>query len=180
MGRASRVFFNTLLTDALVMRVAAGQTTLMDAHVNLIQYLQAYILEHIPLARAMQLRVAHYDGMQLEMSAPLAPNINDKHCAFGGSLASLMTLASWGLIDLNLRERGIACDIYVGDSYLTYRQPVYGELRASACHADPGAFPAFLEALSQRGKARIAVVCAVAGENGEAATLEAGFVATPR
>lgn len=152
----------------------------MNQHADLAAYLQAYILEHIPLAHALQLRVSRYDGMQLEISAPLAPNINDKGCAFGGSLASLMTLASWGLIDLNLRERGIACDIYVGDSYLCYREPVYGELRASARHADPDAFPAFLEALSQRGKARIAVICAVAGENGAAATLEAGFVAMPR
>ncbi|MBS0431870.1 MAG: YiiD C-terminal domain-containing protein [Proteobacteria bacterium] len=152
----------------------------MTQHADLTRYLQAYILEHIPLARTMQLRVTHYDGMQLEMSAPLAPNINDKQCAFGGSLASLMTLASWGLIDLNLRERGIACDIYVGDSYVCYREPVYGELRASARHADPGDFPVFVETLSQRGKARIAVNCAVAGENGEAATLESGFVAMPR
>lgn len=169
-----------MLTHALVARAAASQTDSMNQHADLVQYLQDYILQHIPLAHAMQLRVSHYDGMQLEISAPLAPNINDKGCAFGGSLASLMTLASWGLIDLNLRERGIACDIYVGDSYLCYREPVHGELRANARHADPSAFPAFLETLSRHGKARIAVICAVAGENGEAATLEAGFVAMPR
>ncbi len=142
--------------------------------------LQAHILEHIPLARAMQLRVTRYDGSQLEMAAPLAPNINDKGCAFGGSLASLMTLAGWGLVELNLRERGLACDIYIGDSTVRYREPLRGELRAIARYAREDAFPPFLEMLAKRGKARIDVICAVAGGKGEAATLDAAFVAKSR
>ena len=142
--------------------------------------LQAHILEHIPLARAMQLRVARYDGSQLQMTAPLTPNINDKGCAFGGSLASLMTLAGWGLVELNLRERGLACDIYIGDSTVRYREPLWDALRASARYTSEDAFPAFLQTLARRGKARIDVICTVAGENGDAATLEAAFVAKLR
>ncbi len=38
----------------------------------------------------------------LTLAVPLAPNINDKGCAFGGSLTSLMTLASWGVVELAL------------------------------------------------------------------------------
>ena len=67
-------------------------------HAELAAQLQAYILEHIPLARAMALRVARHDGAELELTAPLAANINDKGFAFGGSMASLMTLAGWGLV----------------------------------------------------------------------------------
>ena len=52
-------------------------------------------VREIPLARAMALTVAGYDGATLALAAPLAPNGNDKGCAFGGSLASLMTLAGW-------------------------------------------------------------------------------------
>lgn len=152
----------------------------MNHHADLVQYLQDYILQHIPLARAMQLRVSHYDGLQLEISAPLAPNINDKGCAFGGSLASLMTLASWGLVDLNLRERGLACDIYVGDSSLLYLQPLLTDLHAIARYTRRDAFPDFFETLSRNGKARIVVSCVVAGANGDAATLDSAFVAKPR
>ena len=59
-------------------------------------FLEHELLSQIPLTRAMQLRVVDYDGSTLRLAAPLAPNVNDKGCAFGGSLASLLTLACWG------------------------------------------------------------------------------------
>lgn len=142
--------------------------------------LQAHILEHIPLARAMQLRVTRYNGAELEMSAPLAPNINDKGCAFGGSMASLMTLAGWGLVELTLRARDIECDIYVGDSRLRYREPLWSELRASARFDGDGALDAFLGKLDARGKARIEVNCTITGVEQPAAMLDATFVAKHR
>ena len=169
-----------MLAEHLVARAPARQTVLMNRHVELAAQLQDYIFEHIPLARAMQLRVTSYDGARLDMSAPLAPNINDKGCAFGGSLASLMTLASWGLVDLNLRERGLACDIYVGDSSMLYLQPLLDDLHATARYTHRESFPGFFETLSRSGKGRIAVSCVAAGANGDAATLEAAFVAKLR
>ncbi|HEY3520150.1 MAG TPA: YiiD C-terminal domain-containing protein [Rhodanobacteraceae bacterium] len=152
----------------------------MNRHLELAAQLQDYILEHIPLARAMQLRVVRYDSASLEAVAPLAPNINDKGCAFGGSLASLMTLTAWGLVDLNLRERGLACDIYVGDSSVLYLQPLLDDLHATARYTQRGSFPGFFETLSRTGKARIAVSCVVTAASGDAATLEATFVAKLR
>jgi thioesterase domain-containing protein len=169
-----------MLAEHLVARATARQTGRMKRHFELAAHLQDYILEHIPLARAMQLRVTRYDGTQLELTAPLAPNINDKGCAFGGSLASLMTLAAWGLVDLNLRERDLACDIYVGDSSLLYLQPLLDDLHATAGFTQRDSFPGFFETLSRKGKARIAVSCIVAAANGDAATLEAAFVAKLR
>jgi thioesterase domain-containing protein len=46
-----------------------------------------------PITRAMQLEIAAWDGESLQIRAPLPPNVNDKGCAFGGSLVSVMTLA---------------------------------------------------------------------------------------
>lgn len=149
-------------------------------HPALAAQLQGYILQHIPLARAMELRATRYDGAELELAAPLAPNINDKGCAFGGSMASLMTLAGWGLVELALRARNIECDIYVGDSTVRYREPLFGELRATARFGEADALDAFLKTLAGRGKARIQVTCAIAGAQQDAATLEAAFVAKSR
>ena len=61
----------------------------------------------MPPVRAMQVRAVHYDGQVLRLRAPLSHNVNDKACAFGGSLVSLMTLAGWGLMTLKLREAGV-------------------------------------------------------------------------
>src|SRR5579863_8533752 len=78
----------------------------------------------IPLARAMQITLHRYDGDSLTLNAPLAPNVNDKGCAFGGSLAGLLTLAGWGLVLLRLKALGHDCDVYVQDSTIRYLAPV--------------------------------------------------------
>ena len=142
--------------------------------------LEREILEHIPLARAMQLGVSRYTGDELEMIAPLAPNINDKGCAFGGSMASLLTLAGWGLLELGLRAHGFACDIYVGDSQLRYHEPLWGELRGVARFAEADALAALVAGVRERGKGRADVVCEIAGEGRAAASLVARFVAKLR
>jgi len=152
----------------------------MDTTLSPAATLEREILEYIPLARAMQLRVPRYSGDELEMTAPLAPNINDKGCAFGGSMASLLTLAGWGLIELGLRTAGLDCDIYVGDSQLRYREPVWSELRGIARFVEDGALARVIAAVREQGKGRADVVCEIAGEHAVAATLTARFVAKSR
>ena len=151
------------------------------AHDRLRTALEDELLAEIPLARAMQLRIAAWDGTTLAMAAPLAPNINDKGCAFGGSLASVMTLAGWALVRLAVDRAGLACDIYVQDSMIRYLAPVWGDFAASAELAAGDSFEDFLPALRARGKARASVRCTVPAAGGEpAATLEARFVALLR
>ena len=142
--------------------------------------LESHIRGTIPLADAMDLKVRRYTGDLLEMTAPLAPNVNDKGCAFGGSMASLLTLAGWGLVELGLRARDIDCDIYVGDSRLRYREPVWSELRGVARFAEPDSLEKLLAALKERGKGRAEVVCELAGGESAAAVLTASFVAKLR
>lgn len=140
--------------------------------------LERGVLADIPLARAMALRVARYDGATLALAAPLPPNVNDKGCAFGGSLAGLMTLAGWGLLKLAAMARGVECDIYVQDSTIRYLAPVWQDFEAVARLDDGEGFEAFFAALHERGKGRLRVRCSVPlADGGEAATLESRFVA---
>jgi thioesterase domain-containing protein len=142
------------------------------------QAAQERLLEDIPLARFIQLQIGAWDGATLDMRAPLAPNINDKGCAFGGSLASVMTLACWALIKLAADERGVSCDIYVQDSSLRYLAPVGQDFAARARLADDQPADTFFETLAARGKARMSVHCEVrAGDGTIACSLAARFVA---
>ncbi|HET7930441.1 MAG TPA: YiiD C-terminal domain-containing protein [Rhodanobacteraceae bacterium] len=142
--------------------------------------LQSDILQHIPLARAMDLAITRYTGTELDMTAPLAPNINDKGCAFGGSMASLLTLAGWGLIELFLRGEQLDCDLYVADSQLRYSEPVWGELRGVARLAEADALQDLATRVRERGKGHADVVCEIAGDGRPAATLTARFFAKRR
>lgn len=139
------------------------------------------ILAEIPLNRAMALQLKDYDGEQLSFALPLAPNVNDKGCAFGGSIASALTVAGWGLVVLALRQRGEDCDVYVGESTVRYLSPIWQDFTAQARLAEGAQWPAFFAQLAQRGKARIAVHCQVpAAEAGAHASLQAQFVAKRR
>jgi thioesterase domain-containing protein len=143
--------------------------------------LVAFIHEGIPLTRAMALELGDYDGERLTLASPLAPNVNDKGCAFGGSLVSLMTLTGWGLVELALRARGEDCDVYVGASTVRYLSPVWGDFVARAQRAQEASWEVFFATLEARGRARIEVTAEVPGEDGKpAATLEAQFVAKRR
>lgn len=139
------------------------------------------LLADVPLARAMALRVYAHDGDELALAAPLAPNINDKGCAFGGSLVSLLTLAGWGLIVLKLAALDRECDVYVQDSSVRYLAPVWTDFVARARLAEGESWTAFAETLAARGRARLRVACTVTLDDGsDACTLEARFVAIVR
>ncbi|MBW8851720.1 MAG: YiiD C-terminal domain-containing protein [Xanthomonadales bacterium] len=132
-----------------------------DARTARLQALEAELLAMPPVA-ALGLRVASAaDDDRLCLRAPLAANVNDKGCAFGGSLVSLMTLAGWGLIVRRLAEAGEDADVYVAASEVRYRAPLYAELAAVAEPAEGESWAAFLAALRDTGKARFAVAAHV-------------------
>lgn len=136
------------------------------------------VLDSMPPVRAMQLRLESYADGQLQLTAPLAVNVNDKGNAFGGSLASAMTLSGWALVTLRLRLAGFEAEVYVADSQLRYRAPVYGDLHAQAQIDPESDWDTFLSTFKQRGKARIGVVAVQPGTDGKpAAELSGRFVA---
>ena len=140
--------------------------------------LEREILHDIPLTRAMELRIAAADGESVTLTAPLSPNINDKGCAFGGSLASALTLAGWSLLVLRLRAVQVSADVYVQDSQIKYFAPVWEDFRATARLMDGESWQEFFDTLNSRGKGRLRVIASVAAADGSAATtLEARFVA---
>ena len=164
--------------EARVQSVAHPDSAMLEAAATA---LERDILDKIVLARAMAILVAAYDGESLTLAAPLAPNVNDKGCAFGGSLVSVMTLAGWGLVKLALDRLGRDCDIYVQDSDVRYLAPVWSDFEAVARLVDRESFAAMAEALTSRGRARTRVRCVVPLPDGTAAaTLEARFVAIER
>ena len=140
--------------------------------------LERHLLDTIPLAQAMELRVAGYEAGELRLCAPLAPNRNDKGCAFGGSLASIMTLAGWGVAMLRLQGHGESAEIYVQDSTVRYLAPVWEMIYVTArLDADEaGAEFAAIYAARGRSRATVNARCQLA-DGTVAATLDARFVA---
>lgn len=139
-----------------------------------VQYLQGLLDEEIPLTRAMGVEVLAYDGTRLSLHAPLAPNLNHKHTAFGGSLYSLLVLAGWGLLALRLREETDGGHIVIQQGRIEYIRPVAEDFTARADL--PEGFERFLRTYRRHGRARITIDAAVPGEDGPAAHFSGRYV----
>jgi thioesterase domain-containing protein len=149
-------------------------------HDPALQALAAHYQAMPPVA-ALQLRIAGFDGDCLRLHAPLSAHVNDKGCAFGGSLGSLMTLAGWGLVTLRLQRTGMAAEVYVADNSVRYRAPLYADLEAEARLADGESWDAVAAALRERGRARVFLqACVRLPDGGIAAEGGARFVAIAR
>lgn len=129
--------------------------------------LERRLLERIPLTRAMQVRVASFDGQVVVLTAPLAPNLNDKGTGFAGSLSTLVTLSGWSLVTLlgeqALAESGpdageVRCEAAVVHSELDFLRPVREELRAEARLADGSPLPQLGARLASGRRVRLSVL----------------------
>lgn len=152
----------------------------MPAHHDALRRLQAHY-DAMPPVAALGLHVAGYDGERLRLVAPLARHVNDKGCAFGGSLGSLLTLSAWGLLHVRLEEAGVDADIYVADSTLRFVAPLFDDLQAEATLAPGSNWHTFVATLLARGRARVEVVAEVPlPSGGVATTFSARYVAIRR
>ncbi len=103
----------------------------------------------------MAVRFLYFDQRGLALTAPLAPNCNDKGTAFGGSLAAIASLAAWATCYMVLREAGeTEAEIVVAHSELDYLRPVGTAITALCLRPDPGAEAAFVAAYQNQGRAR--------------------------
>ena len=147
---------------------------------RLLEALAAHYMAMPPVA-AMQPSVLDWQDGCLRMHAPLDANVNDKGCAFGGSLSSLMTIAGWGLVSLELAQAGIEADIYVADSRVRYLKPVFEDLVVDAGFDDPVERAALADTLRKQGRASIRLKSeSLLAEGGVAASFVGRYVAILR
>ena len=117
------------------------------------------LFDGIPPAQIMGITVSKVWTNGLELTAPFKENRNDKGTAFAGSIASILTLAGWGLLTLKLKECGLHPDIMAVTSTINYTRPAKQRLSAVAEISD-----AELERIcndlqaTQRSRVRLSIV----------------------
>lgn len=141
------------------------------------QRVNAYLADHVPITRAMGIRLRSFDDTGVTMTAPLEPNVNDKGIAFGGSLASILALSCWALADLLLREAGFEADVLIAAATTEYHAPVPGQIVARCPLPPPTEREAFVAAYRLRRKARLRLTATIETEAGTAATFHATYIA---
>ncbi len=116
--------------------------------------LERYLQEHIPLCRAMAVRVERVAADEVVLAAPLAPNLNHRGTAFGGSVAALAVLAGWSWLAGRFAGRAPPPRLVIQQQTVRYLEPVAAEFSAT-CRAPAGdAWRRFLRVLDARGRGR--------------------------
>ncbi|MBS0231307.1 MAG: YiiD C-terminal domain-containing protein [Proteobacteria bacterium] len=152
----------------------------MDAlvkHASALAELNGHFLGMPPVAALQPEILEWHDGL-LRLRAPLAANVNDKGCAFGGSMVSLMTIAAWGLVSLVLADAGASAEVYVADSQVRYLKPVFQDIEVEAKFDDDGDRLTLAETLTRQGRAGARLrVRTLLVDGAVAATFSGRFVA---
>ena len=122
---------------------------------------EQYLHEHIPISKAMEVAVTSMDQYGVILSAPLAPNINHRNTAFGGSISTLAILSAWTFVHVQLEQLNLSSRIVIQSNSLDYTDPATGNFQAHCSAPDQEAWQRFLVTLSKRGKSRIMLASAV-------------------
>lgn len=142
--------------------------------------LQSYLHEHIPLSEAMQVKVVAAQTTTVVLRAPLAPNINHRETAFGGSVSALAILAAWSLLHTRLRAEDVECQLVIQRNTMDYDLPIAGPFSATATLCEPGDWPRFIRMLARKGRSRITVASVLEFEERSVGRFSGEFVAIGR
>jgi len=116
---------------------------------------EKFLNDKIPITKEMKVKVEEFNPSKVRLSAKLAPNINDKGTAFGGSISSLMTLCGWSMAFMIIMETDPQAQVVIQKSNINYLIPIRGDFTAECVLADEEAKEQFLDMYRERKKGRI-------------------------
>jgi thioesterase domain-containing protein len=139
--------------------------------------LQTYLAENIPITTAMGIKVVIASPARVLLECPLEPNRNHRGTGFGGSIASIATLAGWAWIWVMMRERTVPPNIVISKSSIEYTHPVQASFSAELRPPSDAQIRSFIDSFDRRGSARIELKVDVLCQGEEAALFTGVFVA---
>lgn len=137
--------------------------------------LEAYLHSCIPLSDLMGIRVETCGDGRIVLTAPLSTNHNHLGTAFGGSLATIATLAGYCALWVALGRKDV--HVVIRKSTIDYLRPVTGDIRATCEFPTNISESAFLNRFEQHGKARMRLDVSIAENGAQCVRFEGEFVA---
>lgn len=142
--------------------------------------LEQFLLDSIPLASHMKLKIVDFNETSLSIFAPLSPNTNDKGTAFAGSLFSAMVLAGWLYVTARLKAEGIDAEAVAAGADIQYVKPVTADYQAVCRLPDPSDWERFVTKLQKRKNYKIKLPVVVTVDGDVKARLNGDYIAWMR
>jgi len=140
--------------------------------------IQRYLYEHIPISRALGVRIEKADIDRVVLTAPLEPNINHRETVFGGSASSVAILAAWTLVHFRLQTEGfLKCRVVIQRNTMDYEKPVPGNFKAICTMTGDETWQRFVRTLARKNRSRIILNSSLEYEGERVGMMEGVFVA---
>lgn len=120
------------------------------------EQLNIFLHQHIPLSRAMQMRVCTLEPGLIRVALPLQPNLNPHGSVFGGALGALGLATGWMLLHAELCNAEIEATLVGKRSETDFLAPALGDCIAEA-RCSPDELSIWFARLRAKGRARIAL-----------------------
>lgn len=138
---------------------------------------EAYLHEHIPISRAMGVRVECACFDKVALAAPLVPNINHRDTVFGGSASAVAILAAWTLLHYRLRQTALHTRLVIQRNTMHYDNPIVEDFEAISTIPEASEWEKFLVFLQRKKRARIKVDVTLRCAGESVGRLDGEFVA---
>ena len=139
--------------------------------------LEAYIHHQIPITSAMGVQIVEATTDRVELSAPLAPNINHHETVFGGSAAAVATLAAWTLVLVRMRNEDLTGRLVISSNSMMYQKPIVADFTAVATADELKTWGKFVVGMTRKGRGRLQATSRLLLNSDQVAEFEGQFVA---
>ena len=139
--------------------------------------LEAYIHRQIPITAAMGVQIVEATADRVELSAPLAPNINHRETVFGGSAAAVATLAAWTLVLVRMRNEDLTGRLVISHNSMAYQKPIIADFTAVALAKELNTWEKFVAGMIRKGRGRLQATSRLLLKGDQVAEFEGQFVA---
>lgn len=141
-----------------------------------IRQLQNYLLDNIPISKALGVEVESASTEQIILTAPFSKNVNHKETIFGGSLHAVSALACWSFLYQNLYTFAQPTEIVISRSEVDYLHAVTTDFKVICSQPTSDKWYKFMHALQRKGKARIQLKAQIFQDEKEAVDFLGWFV----
>lgn len=138
---------------------------------------EAYLHEHIPIAKTMGVGVKACEPIAVVLTAPLAANVNHRATVFGGSASAVAILAAWTWLHFALRDAGLECRVVIQRNEMDYELPIDGDFTAHCTGLENTALEKLIHALRRYGKGRVKLESELRLNDRRVATFAGDYVA---